>query len=296
MISEQDISFYRDQGYLLVEDVLPEEEVSALRRVIDEWVERSRSVSVNDDFHDLEDSHTTAVPRVRRFKDPDLHHPEFHALTSNPAVVQALEALWGGAGVRFDKSKLNMKLDSGGAAVEWHQDWAFYPHTNDDLAAVGFMIDDMTLENGPMMVIPGSHRGPVYSHHADGVFCGAVSVGDEGIDTGKAVKLTGKAGSITIHHVRMLHASAPNNSNRPRRFLLHQYTAADAWPLLGVDDYETFRSKLVSGEEVSAPRMESLPVVMPYPEALSQGSIYENQRALSKRFFQSMANSEERPA
>lgn len=296
MISEQDISFYRHQGYLVIEDVLSEGEVSTLRRVIDDWVERSRYVSANDEFHDLEDFHTSATPRVRRFKNPDLHHPAFRALIGTPKVSRVLEALWDGAGVRFDKSKLNMKLEGGGAAVEWHQDWAFYPHTNDNLAAVGFMIDDMTMENGPMMVIPGSHRGPVYSHHADGVFCGAVDVEAEGIDTAQALRLTGKAGSITIHHVRMLHASAPNNSDRPRRFLLHQYTAADAWPLLGVEDYDTFRSNLVSGEEVNSPRMESLPVVLPYPEALNQGSIYENQRTLRKRFFPRKADLEKRPA
>ena len=48
--------------------------------------------------------------------------------------------LWGS--VRFDTGKLNMKSAGYGAPVEWHQDWAFYPHTNDDLAAVGIMIDD----------------------------------------------------------------------------------------------------------------------------------------------------------
>ena len=44
-----------------------------------------------------------------------------------------------------------------GSPVEWHQDWAFYPHTNDDLLAVGVMLDDMELENGPLLVLPGTH-------------------------------------------------------------------------------------------------------------------------------------------
>ena len=81
--------------------------------------------------------------------------------------------LWG-PDIRFDTAKLNMKSAGFGAPVEWHQDWAFYPHTNDDLAAVGVMFDDMELENGPLMIVPGSHRGPVFDHHADGVFCGAM--------------------------------------------------------------------------------------------------------------------------
>jgi phytanoyl-CoA hydroxylase len=77
--------------------------------------------------------------------------------------------------VRFDTGKLNMKSAGFGAPVEWHQDWAFYPHTDGDLAAVGIMPDDCGIENGPMMVIPGSHQGPVYDHHGpDGRFCGAI--------------------------------------------------------------------------------------------------------------------------
>ena len=61
-----------------------------------------------------------------------------------------------------------MKCAGFGAPVEWHQDWAFYPHTNDNLAAVGVMFDDMAMENGPLMIIPGSHKGPTFDHHADG--------------------------------------------------------------------------------------------------------------------------------
>ena len=36
---------------------------------------------------------------------------------------------------------------------------AINPHTNEDLAAVGIMIDDVDMENGPMMVVLGSHKG-----------------------------------------------------------------------------------------------------------------------------------------
>ena len=38
--------------------------------------------------------------------------------------------------------------------------FAFYPHTNDDLLAVGVALDDCTLENGCLLMLPGSHRGP----------------------------------------------------------------------------------------------------------------------------------------
>jgi ectoine hydroxylase-related dioxygenase (phytanoyl-CoA dioxygenase family) len=81
----------------------------------------------------------------------------------HPKVVELLIDLWGS--LRFDTGKLKVKSTGYGAPIEWRQDWAFYPHTNEDLAAVGIMIDDVDMENGPMMVVPGSHKGPIHDHH-----------------------------------------------------------------------------------------------------------------------------------
>ncbi len=194
--------------------------------------------------------------------------------------------------MRFDTGKLNMKSAGYGAPVEWHQDWAFYPHTNDDLAAVGIMLDDCGMDNGPMMVLPGSHRGPIYDHHGpDGRFCGAFDPLSSGLDVSKAAPCLGKAGSITIHHVRAVHGSATNFSGRERRFLLFQYRAADAWPLLGFKDgIEKFDELLLAGEPTLSPRLAPVPVRLPLPPAEYQGSIYENQRATGRRFFETAAD------
>ena len=97
-------------------------------------------------------------------------------------------------GVRFQGDKLNMKTAIAGSPVEWHQDFAFYPHTTDDLLAVGIALDDSTLENGCLMAMCGSHLGPVLDHHQDGVFIGAISPSRESIDLGGAVPLEIKAG------------------------------------------------------------------------------------------------------
>jgi ectoine hydroxylase-related dioxygenase (phytanoyl-CoA dioxygenase family) len=169
--------------------------------------------------------------------------------------------------------------------VEWHQDWAFYPHTNDHLAAVGVMFDDMALENGPLMIIPGSHKGPTFDHHADGVFCGAMDPENFDVDYRTAVPLTGKAGSITIHHVRAVHGSAPNLSDRDRRLLLFQFRAADAWPILGFPaGIEAFDALMVAGQP-QHPRLAPAPVRLPLPPAVRQGSLYENQKGMKSRFF-----------
>jgi phytanoyl-CoA hydroxylase len=285
MISEADVAFYEENGYLVVPDVLSRGEVEELRRVTDAFVEKARHVGAHDDVYDLEDGHSAAEPRVRRIKTPHLWHPAYAAIVRHPGILEVLKRLWGPS-IRFDVSKLNLKAAGYGAPVEWHQDWAFYPHTNDDLAAVGIMIDDVDEANGPLMVVPGSHKGPIFDHHENGVFCGAMDPVRAEVDFSSAVKLMGSAGSITVHHVRAVHGSATNTSGKPRRLLLHQYRAADAWPLLAVrQDFDDFRSKLLCGEDTLEPRMKQLPVRLPLPPATHQGSIYENQRARGTRFF-----------
>jgi phytanoyl-CoA hydroxylase len=286
MLTDAQHAAYRNDGFIVVPGVFSQAEVAELRATTDDFVRASARVAANDEIFDLEDTHSAAAPRVRRIKAPHAHHEIYKRASRHPAVVAILAELWGT--VRFDTGKLNMKSAGYGAPIEWHQDWAFYPHTNDDLAAVGIMLDDFTMENGPMMVIPGSHLGPVYDHHGpDGRFCGAMDPADPGVDYAKAMPCLGKAGSITIHHVRAVHGSATNFSGAERRFLLYQYRAADAWPLLGLKEgLDKFDEQLLVGEPSLAPRLTPVPVRMPLPPAAFQGSIYENQRTTGRRFFE----------
>ena len=104
-----------------------------------------------------------------------------------------------------------MKSAGYGAAVEWHQDWAFYPYTNDDVLAVGLIIDDMVLENGPLMVFPGTHKLGVFNHHHNGVFAGAMDLDACGLKMEDAVPLMGPA-RLDIN---------PPCANRPRVGIEH---------------------------------------------------------------------------
>jgi phytanoyl-CoA hydroxylase len=294
MLSDAQRAAYDRAGFIVVPDVFSAAEIDELRGVTDEFVRNAASVTANDEIYDLEESHSPGEPRVRRLKAPHLHHPAYFHASRNTKVVALLKDLWGS--VRFDTGKLNMKSAGYGAPVEWHQDWAFYPHTNDDLAAVGIMLDDCTEENGPMLVVPGSHKGPVFDHHGpNGQFCGAMDParlarerGD--IDLSRAMPCLGKAGSVTVHHVRAVHGSATNFSGQERRFLLFQYRAADSWPLLGFPGgIEKFDELLLAGEPTLEPRLAPVPVRLPLPPAEHQGSIYENQRASGRRYFEPAA-------
>ncbi len=285
MISERDVELYRERGYVVVPDLLDAPTLSAARQVIAEFIERARGVTGHTEIYDLEPSHRPDAPRVRRIKTPHLHHELFRRIMRTPRMIEILKQLLG-PGVRLHGSKLNMKAPHYGSPVEWHQDWAFYPHTNDDVLAVGMMLDDCALENGPLMVMPGTHKGPVYDHHADGYFCGAIDPTACDLDFSRAVPLTGRAGTMSFHHVRLVHGSAQNVSALSRQLLLYEFSAADAFPIARpVTDLAAYDANLVAGSSTITPRRAAVPVRMPLPPAPHQGSIYENQTTIRARYF-----------
>ncbi len=286
MITDADIARYHETGYLVVPDVIEPAMLARLRGALDALVADAASVTEHTDVYDLEPGHTPASPKVRRIKLPHSHTPVFWELAQYPRMVAILEKLLGPSGVRLQSSKINLKSPHYGSPVEWHQDWAFYPHTNDDMLAVGVMLDDAFMENGPLMVVPGSHKGPTWDHHSGGYFCGAMDPTRREVDFESAVQLMGKAGSMSFHHVRLVHGSAQNVSDKPRRLLLYEFSAGDAFPLMGIKDWDQYNRNLVSGTVINTPRIVPAPVRMPLPPAPFQGSIYENQSTAQNKYFQ----------
>ncbi len=285
MLKQDQIDFYNEHGYLAVEGVLSDAEVEDLRRVSDEFVARSGAVTESDNVFDLEPGHTPESPKLRRLKGPSAQHPVYESTLRHERIGDIVSELIG-PHFRTNGDKLNMKSEEFGSPVEWHQDWAFYPHTNDDMLAVGVAIDDMTRENGCLMVIPGSHRGKIYDHHDPdkGYFVGAVT--EEEFDDSEAAMVEVEAGGISLHHVRALHGSLPNDTSEPRRLLLLQMCAADAWPLCQpVPDWDAYNANMLRGETTTEPRMVELPFRVPLPAAPRAGSIYENQTLLTRTTF-----------
>ncbi len=285
MISKRDVQAYRRDGVIMLPDVLGAATLAQLRSVIVELVADSAGTLEHTDVYDLEPGHTRENPRVRRIKAPQKLHPLFDEIVRSAPVLDILQQLIG-PGLRLHGSKLNMKSAHYGSPVEWHQDWAFYPHSNDDVLAIGVLLDDCDLSNGPMLVTPGTHTGEIWNHHGeDGCFAGLIDPDTIGTEIARAVPCMGRAGSMSFHHVRALHGSALNTSDRSRNLLLYEVAASDAWPLMGVKDFDEFNSRLLSGDPVIAPRMTNVPVRMPLPAAKRQGSIYETQSAAKKSYF-----------
>ena len=102
----------------------------------------------------------------------------------------------------------------------------------------------------------------------------------------------GPAGSVSIHHGRIVHGSALNTSNRARRILFYEMMAADAFPIMGsmtrwngIEDYDT---RMLCGKSTLNPRLKDIPVRIPQPQPDVPISIYEIQKGMKKRAFDTL--------
>jgi phytanoyl-CoA hydroxylase len=284
MLSDRDIQLYRAQGYLVLEGFFPRPMVAELQRVTEELTAASAKVTVSDDVFDVDTGHSPDNIRLRRIKTPTKVHASYRDALTTSRLLDAIECLIG-PDIRLFGGKINMKLPGSSEAVEWHQDWSYYPHTNDDVLAVGVLLDDCGAENGPLLVLPGTHQGPVLSHETeDGRFCGAIDPAKIPVDLSQAAAITGPAGTVSIHHARLIHGSAVNRSARARRMMFIPYAAADAWPLLGTS-WDAYRASIVRGRSTKLPRLEPVPVRLPLPMPAQAGSIFEIQQVADRRFF-----------
>lgn len=288
MLTAEQRTFYAENGYLMIENAVTPEQLERLNEITSNLIEASRGVRASNDVYDLDQGHSADEPRLTRIKIPHKQDPYFWEILRNSVMTEVLNDLLG-PDTTILTSKLNTKAPGGGRAVEWHQDWVFYPHTNDDLLAFGLMLEDVDAENGPLMVVPGTHRGPLLDHTANGYFAGAINPDDPLFERDKIVTLTGKAGSMTVHHARLLHGSAPNKSDRARKILFYECASADAWPILGSNSYfhslgqrkfwDDLQDRTITGKPCLTPRLEPVPVTMPMPPAPDTGSIFRTQES-----------------
>ena len=221
--------FWHD-GVLVVEDAVSARQLAALRAEFQNWVADSQNYICDYGEtldgrarFDLQPGHSATTPGLRRVQSPEEVSPIYEDVMRNAHTVDYCAELLG-PNIRFHHGKINSKLPGSATAVKWHQDFLFQPMTNDDMITCLLFVDDVTLENGPLEVIPKSHQGPLYPHWRDGIFTGAI---DERIiepQRDKIMKCTGSAGAVCLMHVNLLHGSAPNLSDGPRTLYTVSYT------------------------------------------------------------------------
>jgi ectoine hydroxylase-related dioxygenase (phytanoyl-CoA dioxygenase family) len=282
MLSESQKAFFWEHGYLVVEDAVSAEQLEQLKHTFSNWVEDSRqhdsaygTLSDGRPRFDLEHGHNADQPALRRVSSPEEISPHYYDVMADSGVTDAVADLIG-PDVKLHHSKINSKLPKSATVVKWHQDFPFTPHSNDDLITALLMVDEVTMENGPLEVWPGTHKGTIHSLWHEGQFTGAVddAVTSEALE--KRIYCTGKAGSVCLMHTRLLHGSSQNQSDAPRTLYITVYSTADAAPLTPSPVPSEHMGVVVRGTDKG--QIRSVPFDVERPELPKGASFFVQQK------------------
>ena len=282
MLSEAQQAEFRERGVVVVEAAYSDADLEPVRQQHLRWIEESRQhdgpfgeMLDGRPRFDVEPIHSADKPALRRVASPEEISTEFLNLLEQGPMIETVADLLG-ENLRFHHAKLNSKLPGSGTTVKWHQDFTFDPHSNDDCITAMLFFDDITSDIGPARVVPGSHRGPLYSLWHGGKFTGAVDDTLAAECEISAVECLGPAGSLCLMHTRALHASSENLTQRARTLYIATLTAADAIPLVPCAVPSVYSGKILHGKDPG--RIRSVAFDMENPE-IPEGASFFNQQA-----------------
>jgi ectoine hydroxylase-related dioxygenase (phytanoyl-CoA dioxygenase family) len=217
-LTDEQIEFYRKNGYLAGVRLLSDAQVDALREELAGLMDPGHpGHHLFYEFHSNESAdkskilfHALGAWRIT---------PGFHDILWNPAFTIPASQLLGGP-VRFWHDQLFCKPARHGGVVAWHQDYSYWTRTvplSHLTCWIG--LDDSTVDNGCVHYVPGSHRWnllPITGLAGDMDAIQTV-LSEEQKQHWHPVPVTLKKGQCSFHHALTIHGSYENCTTVPRR-------------------------------------------------------------------------------
>jgi non-heme Fe2+,alpha-ketoglutarate-dependent halogenase len=229
LLTEAQIAQYEAEGYLAPIRVMEEGEALALRHKL-EAVEAEMGGPLRGDLR-----HKT-----------HLLFPFLAELVRHPSILDAIEDVLG-PDILCWSSNFFIKEAADPAFVSWHQDSTYWGLSSPDVATAWVALTPSNDANGAMAVVPGSHKLDQMPHrdtfHRHNLLTRGQEVAVE-VDEAKAVPLNLRPGEMSLHHVRLVHGSAPNPSFDRRIGFAVRYIPTHLRQLEGEDS-----ATLVRGED-----------------------------------------------
>lgn len=229
-ISEEHTLFFRENGYLVVHNALSPDEIDEVRRATVE-VCRNHDAAIRGAA--VAQSGETDDEVMQRYLCIHFAHkissPMYRAL-AHPVIVDVLTHVIG-PNVKAMQSMLFIKA-AGQPGQAWHQDEDYIPTRDRSLCGGWIALDDATVENGCLWVIPGSHRRGILwpqARNADPRFdCNDESFNFPYSDA-DSIPVEVKAGAVVFFNGYLLHRSLPNRAKGGyRRALVNHYMSAES--------------------------------------------------------------------
>jgi chlorinating enzyme len=246
LLSQDDVARYREEGWLAPIRVMGEDEAAGLRAAL-EAVEARMGGPLRGDLRHK--SH--------------LLFPFLAELIRHPRILDAVEDLLG-PDILCWSSSFFIKEAANPSFVSWHQDSTYWGLSQPEVATAWVALTPSNAANGAMAVIPGSHKLDQIPHrdtfHRHNLLTRGQEIAVE-VDAAKAVLLELSPGEMSLHHVRLVHGSAPNPSPDRRigyaiRYIpthIRQIEGEDSATLVrGVDRYGHFEPEPYPDGEMTA--------------------------------------------
>jgi len=225
-LSEEQLIFFNDNGYLPNIKILEEWQVDALNE------ELAAITNPNYPGHDLFyefNSNESSDPNSVLFHALGAWRVSagFHDVLWNPAFVMGASQLLGNKAIRFWHDQLFCKPAHHGGVVAWHQDYSYWTRTIPMQHLTCWTgLDDASTENGCLYYVPKSHRWGLLEKPKLAGEMEALkdNLSEQQKAEFKPVPIEMKKGFGAFHHPLMIHGSYENKSNRSRRaFVLNVF-------------------------------------------------------------------------
>ncbi len=263
VLSDEQVAFFVENGYLVLESLVTPDEVEELRR---DTVHLARGGYPCENLKALSADLTDdeALRRILCIHQPHFVSPVIQKYVKHAKICGALSQItaahlpfWDGS-VKCMQSMLFVKPPTFQGQA-WHQDEIYIPTRDRSLIGAWIALDDATIENGCLWVIPGSHKQGYLYPQRDHRDTEEHDFGQQsyGFDESVAIPVEVPVGSVVFFNGYLLHKSHKNRSEIYRRVLVSHYM--NAWSHLPWS--------LATGESVAtADRRSVIPVagVDPY--------------------------------
>jgi hypothetical protein len=234
--TEEQVQFFVENGYLVLPDLMTPDELEELKR---DTVTLARGGYPCETFQPLPNdmSDTEVLQNILCIHQPHFISPVMEKYTRHPKICGVLSQItaahlpfWDGS-VKCMQSMLFVKPPNFQGQA-WHQDEIYIPTRDRSLIGAWIAVDDATIENGCLWILPGSHRAgylyPQHEHNNPDEFDFAKE--SFGFDESGEVPVEVKAGTLVFFNGYLLHRSRKNRSQVFRRVLVNHYM--NAWSLL----------------------------------------------------------------
>jgi ectoine hydroxylase-related dioxygenase (phytanoyl-CoA dioxygenase family) len=231
MLTDEQLTFYQENGYVLAPGMFSPEEAAALRCETHALAERlARIRDIDATWGSARDAGGgRGVTALQHCHDVQFQSAAFARLIVDERLTGAASSIVG-PNVQLHHTKMFIKPPEKGSPFPMHQDVPYFPHERHSMIAAIIHFDDAPLEKGCVRVVPGSHkRGPL-PHIKEGSW----HLSPDEYPVEKATPVPAKAGDVLLFSYLTIHGSGINTSREARTTLLVQMRDPTDPPTLAV--------------------------------------------------------------